>query len=87
MKIVGLLAGLVAGGLIGYFVGTETGSSAASPGTRGLAARLQKPGAAVNGADFGFTGSCGVERHEVKDLLDGFVPGAAVDSSVSQLQG
>jgi hypothetical protein len=86
MKIVGLLAGLVAGGLIGYFVGTETGSSAASPGTRGLAARLQKPEAAVNGADFGFTGSCGVERHEVKDLLDGFVPGAAVDSSVSQLR-
>jgi len=86
MRIVGLLAGLVAGGLIGYFVGTETGSSAASPVTTALAARLQAPRVSVNGADYGFTGSCGVERHEVKDLLDGFLPGAAVDSSVSQLR-
>ena len=86
MKIVALVAGLVAGGVIGYFVGRGTGNSVASAGTKAPAARLQAPPPVTNGADYGFTGSCGVERHEVKDLLDGFVPGAARDSSVAQLR-
>lgn len=86
MKIVALAAGLVAGGVIGYFVGRGTGNSVASAGTKAPAARLQAPPPVLNGADYGFTGSCGVERHEVKDLLDGFVPGAAQDSSVAQLR-
>jgi hypothetical protein len=85
MKIVGLLAGLVVGGVIGYFVGRGTGNSVASAGTKAPAARLQAPTQA-GGSDYGFTGSCGVERHEVKDLLDGFVPGAARDSSVAELR-
>ena len=86
MKIVALVAGLVAGGVIGYLVGRGTGNSVASAGTKAPAARLQAPPPVPNGADYGFTGSCGVERHEVKDLLDGFVPGTAQDSSVAQLR-
>jgi hypothetical protein len=87
MKIVALAAGVVAGGVIGYFVGRGTGNSVASAGTKAPAARLQAlPPPVTNGADYGFTGSCGVERHEVKDLLDGFVPGTAQDSSVGQLR-
>ncbi len=86
MRIVGLLAALVAAGAVGYFVGRVTGNSAASPGTTALVPRLRAPAVAGNGADFGFTGSCGVERHDVKDLLDGFVPGAVEDSSVAQLR-
>lgn len=86
MKIVALVAGLVAGGAIGYLVGRGTGNSVASAGTKAPAARLQAPRPVSNGADYGFTGSCGVERHAVKDLLDGFVPGAAQDSSVAQLR-
>lgn len=86
MKIAALVAGLVAGGVLGYFVGRGTGNSIAAAGTRAPAARLQAPPPVRNGADYGFTGSCGVERHEVKDLLDGFVPGAARDSSVAQLR-
>ena len=86
MRIAGLLAALAAAGAAGYFLATWTSSSAASPGTTVPAARLQAPTPTANGADYGFTGSCGVERHEVKDLLDGFVPGAAQDSSVTQLR-
>jgi hypothetical protein len=86
MKIAGLLAALAAAGAAGYFLGTWTSSSAASPATVAAAARLQAPLPVTNGADYGFTGSCGVERHEVKDLLDGFVPGTAQDSSVAQLR-
>jgi len=86
MKIVGLLAALAAAAAIGFFVGRWTSDSAASPGTTTLAPRLQAPAVTGNGADFGFTGSCGVERHDVKDLLDGFVPGAVEDASVAQLR-
>jgi hypothetical protein len=86
MKIVGLVAGLVAGGVIGYFVGRGTVSSVASAGTKAPAPGLQAPAVVTNGADYGFTGSCGAERHDVKDLLDGFVPGTAQDSSVERLR-
>ncbi len=87
MKIVGVLVALAAAGAIGFFVGRHVGGSATpSRTTTALGLRLGSPGAAANGADYGFTGSCGVERHDVKDLLDGFVPGAAQDSSISQLR-
>jgi hypothetical protein len=87
MKIAGLLVAVVAAGVIGFVVGRWTGDGAASPGTTALSPRLQAPrAAAANGADIGFTGSCGVERHDVKDLLDGFVPGASRDISVAELR-
>jgi hypothetical protein len=87
MKIAGLLVAVVAAGVIGFVVGRWTGDSAASSGTTALSPRLQAPrAAAANGADIGFTGSCGVERHEVKDLLDGFVPGASRDIRVAELR-
>ena len=89
MRIVGLVAALAAAAAIGYVVGRETGSSAASsPATTAAGPRLEAPrstGAAA-GAEYGFTGGCGVERHDVKDLLDGFVPGTPKDSSVAELR-
>lgn len=78
-----LLAGLAATGAVGYY--TASGISGA-PGAAGSAARLADAAAGGNGADYGFTGTCGVERHAVKDLLDGFVPGRAQDSSVTALR-
>jgi hypothetical protein len=87
MKIVAALAALAAVGAIGFFVGRDVGGpSTPARTTTALPLRLGSPATAGNGADYGFTGSCGVERHDVKDLLDGFVPGTAEDSSISQLR-
>jgi len=94
-SISGLLAGLAATGTLGYFTargisGPPPTQSAQAPqraGTGAAAGALQAAAAGDNGADFGFTGYCGVERHAVKDLLDGFVPAAPQDSSVALLRG
>ncbi len=84
----GLLAGLAAAGSIAYYaargISGPTTSSSAQLGA--LALPGQATTTPANGADYGFTGTCGVERHEVKDLLDGFVPGAVQDSSLAQLR-
>jgi hypothetical protein len=84
----GLLAGLAAVGAVGYY--SARGISGPAPtsttGSGAMSRLLQAAAAGDNGADFGFTGSCGVERHDVKDLLDGFVPGAPKDSSVTALR-
>lgn len=88
MKTAGLLLLVAAAGTIGFLVGRGTSDAAsAAPATTPVASRLLTPRtASVNGADVGFTGRCGVERHEVKDLLDGFVPGVPQDASVAQLR-
>jgi hypothetical protein len=81
----GLLAGLIAVGAAGY--AAARGISGPAPSSQaGLFGGAHVETVAGNGADFGFTGSCGVERHDVKDLLDGFIPGAVQDSSISQLR-
>ena len=77
-SISGLLAGLAATGTLGYFTargisGPPPTQSAQAPqraGTGAAAGALQAAAAGDNGADFGFTGYCGVERHAVKDLLE-----------------
>lgn len=84
------MAGLAATGTVGYYaargVSGPASSSAATTTASSTSSQLQAAAAGSNAADYGFSGYCGVERHDVKDLTDGFAPGAAQDSSVSALR-
>jgi hypothetical protein len=81
----GILAALAVTGSAGYYTASGISGSPSSTGSSSVA-NLEAAAAGGNGADYGFTGSCGVERHAVKDLLDGFVPGQPRDSTVSALR-
>src|SRR5436309_1823583 len=91
-----VLAGLAALGTIGYFFARGiSGPARIQSVDRADAGEQRSPKrgrqlatAAVgsNGADYGYTGYCGVERHDVKDVTDGFVPGSRQDSSVTALR-
>ena len=84
----GLLAGLAVAGSVGYYAarGISGPTTSSSAQLAGLALPGGSATAPAGGGDYGFTGGCGVERHDVKDLLDGFVPGAAQDTSVARLR-
>jgi hypothetical protein len=83
----GLLAALGALGTGGFYSARAiSGGPTAAPAPAGAVSQLQVAAVGGNGADYGFTGYCGAERHDVKDLLDGFVPGAPQDSSVTALR-
>jgi hypothetical protein len=84
----GLLTGLAVAGSVGYYAARGISGPSTSSGAQlaGLGLTAQAATVPANGADYGFTGGCGVERHDVKDLLDGFVPGAAQDTSVARLR-
>ncbi len=84
--ISGVLAALGATGAVGFYSAKGISDSVSAPRRASTAARLQAAAVGGNGADYGFTGYCGVERHGVKDLLDGFVPGVSRDSSVAALR-
>jgi hypothetical protein len=77
----GVLAALAATGGVGYF--TARGVAGPAPNA---SAHLRAAAVGNNGSDYGYTGYCGVERHDVKDLTDGFVPGAPQDSSITALR-
>lgn len=91
-----VLAGLAALGTVGYYSArgisgpAPSGQSAtvtqASSESQSAVGKLAAAAVGSNGADYGYTGYCGVERHDVKDLTDGFVPGAPQDSSVTALR-
>jgi hypothetical protein len=85
----GLLALLAASGAVGYYtangISGPTGSNQET-GTQPLSARLTAAAVGNNAADYGFSGYCGVERHQVKDLLDGFVPHQPQDASITTLR-
>jgi hypothetical protein len=84
----GLLAALGASGTVGFYSAKGISDFVSTPKQASAVARLRAAAAAMggSGADYGFTGYCGVERHDVKDLLDGFVPGAPEDTSVAELR-
>ena len=86
----GLLATLAATGSVGYYSASAISVGGGSSGSDGAApahsSSLAAAAAGNNGADYGFSGYCGVERHDVKDLLDGFVPGQSQDSTVTALR-
>jgi hypothetical protein len=82
----GVVATMAAVGAVGYFSARGISGPAPASTTASMSSALVAAAAGSNGADFGFSGSCGVERHDVKNLLDGFVPGAPQDSTVSALR-
>ena len=69
----GLVAALAATGSIGYYSANGISGGGSSSNSARAVATTSLEAAAIggNGADYGFSGYCGVERHDVKDLLDG----------------